>query len=179
MKKLIIIISLFLSGCIHESNTEVSNNCENDEYRFSGCWITQECRQADDGNGNLVNIWFRSEYNFKPDNSITIKMAEYSNSSCNGSVNFTDSFSEEHTIKYEYIDEVVLDDGLLADQIKIKIQSPDSELEVLGGLVVTNTEELCSSKSFYFGSGEFSIQSGGLAKDTELYENCLIKGKLP
>ena len=180
MKILMTIVIIFLVGCFHENNSENDGvSCDNDELDFSGCWVTQVCKQADDGDGNLIDRWHKSQYNFKADNSLEIKVVEYEDSSCSSNGNISPISGEAPTIEYEVIDEIMLEEGVPASQVKITMSFSDSVVEVNGGLVVTENKELCSSKSFYFGAGEFKIAASGLAKDTELFENCLSRGKLP
>jgi len=180
MKYLAIVLTLILASCFHNDNSESDDaSCINDEFAFSGCWVTQICKQADDGEGNLIERWFRSQYNFKSDKSLEVKAVEFTDSSCSGNGANSPISGEAPTIKYEVIGDVTLDEGIPANQVKITLSFSDDMLEVNGRLVVTENGELCSSKSFYFGAGEFGISESGLAKETEIFENCLVRGKLP
>jgi len=179
MKILILILPILLLSCFHKSEPNIVNSCVNTEFNFSGCWVTQECKQADDGSGTLLERWHKSQYNFKVNGLIEINAFEYNDSSCSGNVSSLPIGGEPPAIEYEVIGEVTTEEGVPATQPNISISSDNQIIKIGGGLVVTDTDELCSSKSFYFGPSGIRIGEGGTAKETELYVNCLVRGQLP
>lgn len=175
MKILILTLSTLLMSCFHTSDSDTDNSCVNNEFEFSGCWVTQECKQADDGPGNLLERWHKSQYNFKANRLIEISAFEYNDSSCSGNAASLPIVGESPDIEYEVVGEITIEEGVPAIQLNITTFADNQEIKIGGGLVVTDTNELCSSKSFYFGPSGIRIGEGGIAKETELYENCLVR----
>ena len=170
---------LILSGCLHkDDDTDVAESCGSGEFDYLGCWVSQECKQAEDGQGNLFERWFKSEYNFTPLGKLEVTVFEYLDSSCSGGIKNT-NIDAEIEVKHLFVQEIINDEGLTGSEVKITMISEQTTIEVNGGIFVTSEEELCSTKSLNFGPDSFGISAAGLAKDTELYENCLVRGKLP
>jgi len=172
-------LPLILIGCFHKNNTDESSICDDNLLDdFGGCWLSQECKPVAIVNNNSVERWIRSEYNFKSNGSLEIEHHQYLDSSCTGNSNLI-SDNTDMNIEYEVVGNVTNIDGLEWTEIKITMTAGEDVTEVNGGLFVTGQNQLCLSNSFYFGAGEVIIATGGLAKDTDIYDNCLVRGNLP
>jgi len=168
MKYLLIITTIFLASCIpSEKSKNNSNLCANNICEFYGSWETKECKQV----GSFEGVWVRSNYNFKKDETIVFKTNLYNDSTCSG---VSDETSEPAISQYRLVGEIVIEEGIVATEIAIASSLTDESMEINGGLVATESNELCSSKSFHFGAVSFSISN-----DTDLsgnyFNNCLLR----
>jgi len=176
----IIILCILLTACFHhEKSSDDSNECETIDLNIQGCWKSTECIQATNENDEKLGIWLKSEYEFTSSGQLTIKGYEFSDSSCTGSFKLLPSATNSPTIKYDILGKITSESGLEGDQVEISLITDVDPPIVSGVIVITDNDELCSSNAFYFGSEKFIISEAGLAKSHDMFENCLIRGKLP
>ena len=181
MKIKLLLLSLLLSGCFHsDDSNESKNDCINTEHEFSGCWHSQVCEQAKDSDGNLVNSWLKSQYNFKTSGILDVSGFQYRDSSCSGEKELiTSGENVKPEITYVVIGADTNSDGIEGIEIGITLKTPQETLSMSGLLIVTEQNELCSSETFNFGSSSFGISQAGFEEKVNIYENCLVKGQLP
>ena len=175
MKWLFLVAVIGLSGCVLDEKNNASN-CDDGNLPFHGCWVTQECLQLSSASGQLIEKWAKAQYRLD-DDSITMQVYGYDDASCSGAA-LPSSMSPD--VAYVLKEKQTTGDGLESFLITVSMPAREGQtpFAVDGALVVTAEQQLCSTQQLYFGATTFAAAEG-LAKNTGLYENCLIRGVLP
>jgi len=180
IKNILFVSIIILSGCFHDNESDsILRSCETENSDIQGCWKTQECFQAgaiDDGG---VDVWLRSEYEFTPEGDINFIAYKFYDSSCSGNFESAIDISELPIIKYVVKDNIVSESGIEGTDVAITMGPENDIVTINGVIVITESDELCTSSSIYLGPEKIFLSEGGGAKDTDLFENCLVRGKLP
>ena len=160
-----------------KSFRDTLENCTADKYDYSGSWVTQECNALIALDGTVTNSWLKGVYNFTENGVIKFDSVPFDNSSRLG-----DSIKTQHDltpeISYDVIAPLATDDGSEGTEIEITVEIEGKLYKTPGYLVITTENELCYSSTFYFGPDHFSFSQSALTGNI-LYENYLVKGKLP
>lgn len=91
----LVFITSIITSCSSDStpagtNTVIGNvvsafGCEYGQVPITGCWVTQQCAAAEDGDDMFLGYWVRGVYDFAEDGNINYAQLKYNNDSCTGS----------------------------------------------------------------------------------------------
>jgi len=176
----IIILCIFLTACFHDENISGDSlECETTDLNIQGCWKTVKCTQARNENDENLDMWLKTEYEFTSSGQLLIRGYEFKDSSCTGNFKLLPTPAESPTFSYNASDKITSETGIEGEQVKITMSTNNDSPEVNGVIVITDNDELCSSSAFYFSSEKFIMSEAGLAKTEDMFEDCLIRGRLP
>ena len=170
---------LIITGCSSDSTgtgTGISIDnvigvfgCESGNVPLTGCWVTERCATAEDGDDNFLGYWVRGVYDFAEDGNIHYAQLKYNNDSCTG-LPFEDSiFPVFFPETYVETGTEMTSDGLEGHRITYTHDTTDFEAIY----VVTVENKLCFSDNIVFGAN--SNRYTALGPNPAInYNDCLL-----
>lgn len=174
MKARTILICLFLSACNLEEQKETYRTivCDSGSQDFIGCWSTNDCLQASDGQGNYFDRWYRSEYSFRNNGTFEDAGLKYDNALCSGAPTYT-GVNEKLIKNYSVVEQRTNSQGLEITVIQLPVES----FWIKAGLYITAENQLCTTDNLSLQGGTYRYSGSVLLfDDTIVFENCLSKG---
>jgi hypothetical protein len=182
-KSVFVVCLALLSGCNHEDDSNNSENlirstlatlsCPASQEGIGGCWVTENCGQMNDEDGNPIEYWGHMKVLFSQEGEIQILGEQFKNSSCTGQPNSTTEFNEIVVTYSEGQPELDVS-GVYASQIIVTSTFGDKDPFNVGTLYyITDKYRLCLSENFNIGYSSVGVaQAGSTAID---FNSCLIR----
>lgn len=145
------------AGCSSGSSESQANNaignvvnifgCEAGTVPLTGCWVTEQCAAAEDGDDNFLGYWVRGAYDFEEDGNIYYAQLKYNNDTCSGSPYEDSVFPPFFPETYIETGTEMTSDGLEGHRIVYTHDTTDFEAIY----VITVENKLCFSDNIVFG----------------------------
>ena len=144
--------------------------CESGQYQITGCWLSQQCDEAD-FEGQSLGRWVKRVRSFYVDGTTKSMEIHYDNAHCAGTPKLSVVAPFPDTLTYSEYGPVTTGDGLPGFGIVLS----DSVLNASYAAIyyVTDNDELCFTPNIVLGSLNSTYRE--LGSDTSIdFDNCLL-----
>ena len=143
--------------------------CESGTVPLTGCWITEQCAEAQDGDDNFLGYWVRGAHHFATDGNIHYAQIKYNNDSCSGAPFDSSVFPNFFPESYVETGTELTSEGL--DGHRITYTYDTTEYQVI--YIITVENKLCFTSNVVFGPNYGSASVLG-PNPTINYNECFI-----
>lgn len=168
---------LFGTSLLAACSSSDDNPCQQGEA-FEGCWLTEDCEQLLEPDGQPAPRWARARYMFGPNGDLTSTASVYDNADCAGESSLTvEGMGREDIPKaeYEVLGQEWAGNGLLA--WRVHWYWPLYEASPLNrtGLVHQDNNRLCLPSWLHLGGNNFGYSGSGGSEIDYRYGHCLTR----
>lgn len=145
-------------GCSSSTQESGTNNviayvvntfgCENGAVPLTGCWVTEQCAEARDGNDTFLGYWVRGVYDFAEDGNIHYAQLEYNNDSCSNLPSEASIFPNFFPETYIETGTEMTSGGLDGHRITYTLDTTNYEAIYV---VIVAEDKICFSSNIVFG----------------------------
>ncbi len=143
--------------------------CESGTVPLTGCWVTEQCAEARDGDNKFLGYWVRGVQHFATDGNIHYAQIHYNNDSCSGVASDTSVFPNFFPETYVETGTELTSEGL--EGHRITYTHDTTELQAL--YIITVENKLCFSSNLVFGPNYGSFTTLG-PNPIINYDECLL-----
>ena len=143
--------------------------CESGNIPLTGCWVTEQCAEAQDGDDKFLGYWIRGVHYFAQNGNVHNAHLHYNNDSCSGSPTEASIFPNFYPETYVETGTETTNEGLEGHRITYTLDTTDYQAIY----IITVENKLCFSDNIVFGPNYGHYSALGPVPTID-YNECLL-----